>query len=71
MDEAEEQLTLLEHEHAAVVLAADLEPGDECPICQRPLEEHPKFEKVAAEAIKSATAKRNAAQEVVQRPTLS
>jgi exonuclease SbcC len=67
MEAAQEHLTVLEHEHAAVVLAADLGPGDECPICHRPLEEHPQLEKVAAKAIGSATRKRSAAQEAVQK----
>ena len=39
---AERALRALERTHHAAVAAAGLGPGDPCPVCERPLEEHPR-----------------------------
>lgn len=39
------EFTSLQREHTAAVLAAGLTPGDPCPVCERPLEEHPQVDR--------------------------
>jgi exonuclease SbcC len=39
----------LERSHSAAVAAAGLQPGDACPVCERPLEEHPRADDAAEE----------------------
>lgn len=60
--EAQRALAALEHEHAAVALAIELEPGDPCPVCKRPLDEHPKLGKLAKTALDKARTRRAAAE---------
>lgn len=46
----------LERSHFAAAAAAGLQPGDPCPVCERPLEEHPRADD-AAEELDRARAK--------------
>ncbi|MCP9491879.1 MAG: SMC family ATPase [Solirubrobacteraceae bacterium MAG38_C4-C5] len=41
----ERELASLQREHTATVLVAGLAPGDLCPVCERPLEEHPRVDR--------------------------
>jgi exonuclease SbcC len=62
---AEDEMHSLEREHAAAALAAGLAPGDPCPVCDRPLDEHPHLDpdveaKLEAARSRAATARASA-----------
>jgi exonuclease SbcC len=44
----EREFASLQREHTATVLVAGLAPGDPCPVCERPLEEHPHVDRDVA-----------------------
>ena len=45
------------------MVAAGLEPGDPCPVCQRPLDQHPVVDPTAEEALQEAGAELQVARE--------
>jgi DNA repair protein SbcC/Rad50 len=63
---AEESLAELRHRHEVAVVAAGLEPGDPCPVCQRPLDQHPDVDPTAEAALKEADARLQVAREAYQ-----
>ena len=63
---AEESLAELRHRHGVAVVAAGLEPGDPCPVCQRPLDQHPVVDLTAEEALQEAGTEVQVAREANQ-----
>jgi DNA repair protein SbcC/Rad50 len=63
---AEESLRELRHRYEVAVVAAGLEPGDPCPVCERPLDQHPAVDPTAEEALQEAEAKLQVAREAQQ-----
>lgn len=63
---AEESLAELRHRHEVAVVAAGLDPGDPCPVCQRPLDQHPVVDPTAEEALQEADAELQVAREAHQ-----
>jgi DNA repair protein SbcC/Rad50 len=63
---AEEALRELRHRHEVAVVAAGLEPGDPCPVCERPLNQHPAVDPTAEEALQEAEAELQVAREAQQ-----
>lgn len=53
---AERDVARLRHDHAAVLLASEAKTGDPCPVCQRPLEEHPAPQPDVTEKLEAAEA---------------
>lgn len=63
---AEASVADLRRRHEVEVVAAGLEPGDPCPVCQRPLDQHPVVDRTAEEALTEADAALQVAREVHQ-----
>jgi exonuclease SbcC len=62
----DETLRELRRRHEVEVVAAGLGPGDPCPVCQRPLEQHPVVDSTAEEALLEAEAELQVAREAHQ-----
>ena len=66
LGKAEESMRELRHRHEVAVVAAGLEPGDPCPVCQRPLDQHPVVDLTAEEALQGAGTELQVAREALQ-----
>jgi exonuclease SbcC len=54
--QANQRLLALQREHVVAHLVADLAPGDPCPVCDRPLPEHPTSDSDAQQRLADASA---------------
>jgi exonuclease SbcC len=63
---AEQLRAATENENHVAALVVDLEPGDPCPVCKRPLKEHPTTEPGAATLLKEAREREELSRKAVQ-----